>query len=265
VFAADSGKANGLQFDREGYLVACEGADYGGRRISRWNLKSKKRETVVDRYQGKRFNAPNDLALDVHGRIYFTDPRYAGPESRELQYKAVYRVDKDGAIVEITHDVEQPNGIALSADGKVLYVVDHNDGAGALDGHAQLPPRKGAMKVYAFALDSNGLVAGPRKTLVDFGSENGCDGMCLDQAGRLFLAARSLKRPGILVVDQNGKEVAFLPTGPPNQRESDTPKGIPSNCEFGIGDDSNLLYITIDTSLYRIRLNTKGYHVNYPM
>jgi gluconolactonase len=265
VFAPNSGKANGMQFDRQGNLVVCEGADYGGRRISRWNVKSKQRETVVDRYQGKRFNAPNDLTIDAQGRIYFTDPRYAGPEPRELEHKAVYRVDKDGTVVEVTHDVEQPNGIALSPDSKTLYVVDHNDGAERVDLDSQkTPPKKGAMKVYAFPLDSNGLVAGPRKTLVDFGSENGSDGMLVDHAERIFLAARSLKRPGILVIDPSGKELAFLPTGAPNQLASDKPNGIPSNCEFGIGEESNMLYITVDTSLYRVRLNTKGHHVNYP-
>ena len=265
VFAPDSGKANGMQFDRQGNLVACEGADYGGRRISRWNVKTKNRETIADRYQGKRFNAPNDLTFDAQGRIYFTDPRYAGPESRELEYRAVYRVNKDGAVIEVTHDVEQPNGIALSPDGKILYVVDHNSGAERVDLDPNLPPpKKGAMKVYAFPLGSDGLVAGPRKTLLDFGSENGADGMRVDHVGRLFVASRSLKRPGILVVDPSGKEVAFLATGAPNQRESDKPKGIPTNCEFGIGDDSNMLYVTVDTSLYRVRLSTKGFHVNYP-
>ena len=237
VFAPDSGKANGMQFDAQGNLVACEGADYGGRRISRWNVKTKNRETIVDRYNGKRLNSPNDLAFDSQGRIYFTDPRYAGPESRELEHKSVYRVDKDGAVVEVTHEVEQPNGIALSPDGKTLYVVDHNSGAERVDLDPNLPPPKtGAMKVYAFPLGSDGLVSGVRKTLVDFGSENGSDGMRVDQAGRLFLTSRSLKRPGILVVDPSGKEVAFLATGAMNQRESDKPKGIPSNCEFGIGD-----------------------------
>jgi gluconolactonase len=261
VFEANSGKANGMQFDAQGNLVACEGADYGGRRISRWNVKSKNRETVIDRYQGKKFNAPNDLTIDRQGRIYFTDPRYAGPESRELEHKGVYRVDTDGKVVEITNDIEQPNGIALSPDGKTLYLVDHNDGSDVVDPNPNTPPpKKGAMKVYAFPLGSEGLVAGPRKTLVDFGAENGSDGIRVDRAGRIFLTARSLKRPGIIVIDPTGKEVAFLPTGEPNQHNAKPAKGIPSNCEFGVGDDANSLYITADTSLYRVRTNTQGLH-----
>ena len=83
--------------------------------------------------------------------------------------------------------------------------------------------------------------------------------MRVDAAGRVYLAARQLNRPGILVVDSTGKEQAFIPTGEPNQ-DGKSPKGIPSNCEFGIGDDLNMLYVTVDTSLYRIRLNAQGYH-----
>jgi gluconolactonase len=162
----------------------------------------------------------------------------------------------------VTHDVEKPNGIALSPDSKTLYVVDHNSGADVVDPNPNAPPSKtGAMKVYAFPLDSDGLVAGPRKTLLDFGSENGCDGMRVDEKGRLFLTSRALKRPGILVVDPNGDEVAFLPTGKPNQHNAKSPQGIPSNCEFGVGEEANVLYVTIDKSLYRIRTNTKGLSV----
>ena len=69
---------------------------------------------------GKRFNAPNDLVLDAKGRIYFSDPRYLGTETRELEHRAVYRIDTDGTVVEVTHDVEKPNGVALSPDEKRL-------------------------------------------------------------------------------------------------------------------------------------------------
>jgi gluconolactonase len=260
VFSDDSGKANGMKFDAQGHLIVCEGADYGRRRVSRWNITTKKRETIAERFQGKQFNSPNDLVIDDKGRIYFTDPRYSGPESRELEHRAVYRVDSDGKnVIEVTHDVEQPNGIALSPDNKTLYVIDHNSGAEVvnLDPNA-VPPKKGAMKVYAFPLGTDGLVNGARKTLLDFGAENGCDGMRVDSEGRLFLASRSLKRPGILVIDPNGKELAFLATGAPNQQAAKPPVGIPTNCEFGLGDDANMLYVTADKSLYRIRLNAKG-------
>jgi gluconolactonase len=262
VFTNDSGKANGLWCDADGRLVACEGSDYGGRCVSRWNLKTAKRETIADRYQGKRFNAPNDLCIDTKGRIYFTDPRYLGDEPRELEHRAVYRIDPDGSIVEVTHQVEKPNGIALSPDEKTLYVVDHNNGTDKIDPTAA-PPKKGAMRICAFPLGADGLVSGPRRTLVDSGSEDGSDGICVDVEGNIYLTNRSIKRPGLAVIDPMGQELAFVPTGPPDQSPDETPLGLPSNCEFGIGDEIKTLYVTIDKSLYRIRLKVPGYHVPF--
>ena len=260
VFTDQAYKSNGLAFDLDGNLLSCDGADGGGRCLRRWNLKTGRSEVIADRYQGKRFNSPNDLCVDLKGRVYFTDPRYGGSEPRELPREAVYRLEKDGNVVEITHDVEKPNGLALSPDQTTLYLADHNNGGNRLS--PQDPePKRGAMKVYAFPLDKNGLVNGPRRTLVDFGKENGCDGMRVDAQGNLYLAIRSLARPGIMVIDPTGKELAFLPTGPTNQTGLfEDWKGIPSNVEFGSGDHSDRLYVTIDKSLYRIRLKTRGFH-----
>ncbi|MCI0464504.1 MAG: SMP-30/gluconolactonase/LRE family protein [Gemmataceae bacterium] len=259
VFTADSGKSNGLHFDAKGYLIACEGSDEGGRCVSRWNVQTRERVVIADRYMGKRFNAPNDLVLDRQGRIYFTDPRYLGTEPRELEHRAVYRIERDGRVIEVTHDVEKPNGIALSPDEKTLYLVDHNNGTDRIDPTAP-PPTPGAMKVYAFPLGPDGLVTGSRRTLVDFGTENGVDGISVDVQGNIYLTARSLKRPGVMVIDATGKEVAFIPTGP-SQPGAKNPAGIPSNCTFGMGPESKMLYVTVDTSLYRIRLKVDGYHI----
>jgi gluconolactonase len=259
IFAADSHKANGLMFDADGLLVACEGADGGGRCVSRWDVKTGKREVLADRYMGKRFNAPNDLCIDLKGRIYFTDPRYLGDEPRELEHRSVYRIDSPESLVEVTHDVEKPNGIALSADQKTLYVADNNNGTDRIDPNAP-PPEKGAMKIYAFPLGPDGLVAGDRKTIHDFGRESGCDGMTLDTKGNLYLAARSANRPGVLIIDPAGHELGFIATGQP-QPDAKEPHGLPSNCDFGLGDESDMLYITVDTRLYRIRLNATGFHI----
>lgn len=259
VFARDSHKSNGLMFDSKGSLIACEGSDGGGRCVSRWDVKSGRREVVADRFQGKRFNACNDICIDEKGRIYFTDPRYLGAETRELEHRAVYRIDADGTVVEVTHDVEKPNGIAVSPDQKTLYVADHNNGTDRIDPSAP-PPKKGAMKVYAFPLGPDGLVKGRRRTVVDFGDEEGSDGMTVDTEGRIYLASRRPSRPGVLVIDPTGKEVAFIKTGDP-QKGAREPSGNPSNVDFGAGDDKNVLYITVDKSLYRIRLNATGYHI----
>ena len=115
------------------------------------------------------------------------------------------------------------------------------------------------MRLVAFGLNADGLVAGPRRTLVDFGSENGCDGITVDAAGNIYAACRSLARPGVMVIDPGGKRLAYLPTGPANQKGLlDDWRGIPSNVEFGIADDNHSLYITLDKSLCRIRTRQRG-------
>jgi gluconolactonase len=260
IFTEDSGKSNGLRFDAQGYLIACEGSDDGGRRVSRWDVHTGKRETLTDRYMGKRYNAPNDLAIDLKGRIYFTDPRYLGDEPRELEHRAVYRWNPNGTVQEITHDCEKPNGIALSPDMKTLYVVDHNNGTDKIDPSAPAPA-KGAMKLYAFPLGPDGLVGGPRKTIIDFGTEDGIDGMTVDVKGNLYMAVRSLKRPGVWVSDGDGKELAYIPTAKPQTGKQ--PVGIPANCCFGIGEESKTLYVTVDKSLWRIPLKIEGFHIPF--
>lgn len=261
VFTAKAGKSNGLAFDSEGVLWSCDGADGGGRRLIRWNLSTGTGETALRVIEGKRFNSPNDLCFDVAGRVYFTDPRYGGKEPRELDREAVYRFSpKDGKVIEITREVEKPNGIVLSPNQRVLYIGDHNNGGNRL--RPEDPePKRGAMKVYAFPLGDDGLVSGPRRTVVDFGKQNGADGMTVDEAGNLYIACRRLDRPGILVVSPEGRELSFLETGPHNQTGLfEDWRGIPSNVEFGIQEDAHSLYVTIDKSLYRIRTLTQGFH-----
>ncbi len=260
VFTDDSFKSNGLKFDAKGDLIACEGSDEGGRAVVRWDIKTRKRTVIADNIGKKRFNAPNDLVIDAKGRIYFSDPRYLGDEPRELKHRAVYRIDTDGKVIEITHDVEKPNGVGLSPDGKTLYVADHNNGTDKIDPTSKEKPKPGAMRVYAFTLDDEGLVTGKRRTLIDFGTQAGCDGLCTDSKGHIYITQRSLKRPGVLVLTPEGKEAAFIPTGAPDQEGAKEPVGIPSNVTFGIGDESKTLYVTVDTSLYRITLLVDGHH-----
>ncbi len=273
TFAANSHKSNGLIFGPDGHLYAAEGADYGGRRISRWDVASKQRSLVADSMGGKRFNSPNDICVDDDGNLYFTDPRYTGHEPRELEHRAVYRVTPAGEVREITREATKPNGLALSPDGRTLYVAETNNGSDGMPGVE--PGNRGPMRIYAFPLGDDGFVAGPKRLFYDFGPQFGCDGMTVDEAGNLYLTAREPSRAGVLVLDPGGNEIAFLPTSggaevpevpfteaEAKQLESPpaAPSGLPSNVEFGLGEDSNVLYVTVDQSLYRIRLKARGHH-----
>lgn len=245
VFRENSGKSNGLVFDLEGRLVACEGADFGGRRISR-SIAGEPAITVVDRHEGKRFNAPNDLTIDESGRIWFSDPKYLGPEPRELDHRSVYRIDPGGACVRVASqpDIDKPNGVEVSPDGKTLYVADTCDQKIVENG----VERPGRHQLVAFPIAPDGSL-GEKRLLVDFAPAPGVDGMACDTEGRVYAAVRSKSRVGVRVYDGAGKELAFIPT-------PDTP----TNCEFGRDDDASTLYITMDTAVGRIRLNATGHH-----
>src|SRR5438105_4918613 len=127
-FRNPSGRANGLDFDPQGRLVACEGANTGGKRRVTVTEKDGTIRVLADRWQGKRFNSPNDVTIDSKGRVYFTDPRYVGDEPREIATESVYRIDPGGAVTQIITDVQKPNGIVLSPDMKTLYLADSNPG-----------------------------------------------------------------------------------------------------------------------------------------
>lgn len=237
VFRDPSGRANGLDIDPEGRLVAAEGANAGGnRRITRTEKDGTIR-VLAERWQGKRFNSPNDLTIDKRGRIYFTDPRYAGDEPREIATESVYRIDPDGTVSQIITDVEKPNGIALSPDMKTLYLAESN-------------PR-GNQHLLSYPLRDDGTV-GPKKMLHDFGKGRGIDGMSMDVDGNIYGAAGSGASGGVYVFNPQGKQLAFVPTPEP-----------PTNCVFG-GKDRKTLYVTAGKSLYRIRLGIPGFGVFWP-
>ncbi|MCX7665349.1 MAG: SMP-30/gluconolactonase/LRE family protein [Gemmataceae bacterium] len=229
-FRNPSGRSNGLKFDKEGNLYACEGASKGGnRRVSITPPKGEPK-TLADKFDGKKFNSPNDLILDAKGRVYFTDPRYGGDEKREIDTESVYRIDPDGKVSLVTKDVEKPNGIVISPDGKTLYVADNN------------PAEKGARHLLSFPLKEDGTV-GEKKILYTF-KGRAIDGMAITKEGLVVATAGSGKEAGIYVFNPEGKVVDFLPT----------PED-PTNCCFA-GKDMKTLYITAGKSLYRI--DTKG-------
>ena len=249
IFRSPSGMSNGIKFDASGNMLVAEGADYGGRRVTRTDMKTGKSYIIAGMFEGRPFNAPNDITIDEKGRIYFSDPRYLGHEPIEQPLMAVYRIDTDGSIHRIISDAGKPNGVAVSPDQKTLYVVSNDNGSAGIERLSpETPVRKGNMALMAYDLAADG-TAKFRKTLVDYAPFDGPDGLVMDKQGNLYVAVRAENRPGICVYSPEGKELAYIKTE------------VPTNVGFGRGDDSKLLYITAGSSLYRIRLNREGYQL----
>lgn len=259
VFRTPSGYSNGLAFDHQGRLVACEGGGApSNRRVTRTELDGTI-TVLASHYQGKRINSPNDLTIDSQGRIYFSDPRYrdrTGLEQFDKQGRAiegVYRIDPDGTINRIiTHEVDRPNGLAVSTDDRWLFVADNNnDKAG------------NNRKLWRFDLDRRGFVEPKsRKLLFDWGTERGPDGMTIDAEYRLYVTAgfnhsdtaaqtANLYKAGVYVISHEGKLLDFLAV----------PADMITNCCFG-GNDGKTLFITAGQKLWSMPTNTRG-HIIY--
>lgn len=251
IFRSPSGMANGMKCDAQGRLIVCEGADFGGRRVTRTDLKTGKTHIIAGLYGGRPFNAPNDVAVDEKGRIYFSDPRYLGHEPVEQPVQGVYRIDPDGSIHLIISDAGKPNGVAVSPDQKTLYVVSNDDGGFELFALTGRPLLKGRHALMAYDLAPDGS-ATFRKILIDYAPEDGPDGIECDTEGNVWSASRDLTRPGIVVVSPEGKEVAYLKTE------------LPTNLAFGRGAYKNTLYITGGNSLFRIQVKKQGYFMGSP-
>jgi gluconolactonase len=236
-FRKPSGRANGLDFDPKGRLVACEGANTGGNRRVTVTEKDGTIRVLADRWKGKRFNSPNDLTIDTQGRVYFTDPRYVGGEPREIDTESVYRIDPDGTVTQIITGVNKPNGIILSPDMKTLYLAENDP--------------KGDRHLLAFDLKKDGSVDNKR-VLHDFGKDRGIDGMCVDMKGNIYATAGVGKTGGVHVFSAKGKKLEFIPV-----------PETATNCVFG-GKDRKILYITAGRSLYRIPLAIEGFAVFWP-
>ena len=177
VYRAPSGKSNGLEFNAAGLLVACEGAGPGGKRRISITDKLGRVKTLTSHYDNKRYNSPNDLAIAANGNVYFTDPRYVGEDPRELNFEGVFVVDPKGRVHVATRNVEKPNGIIVTPDGKTVYVSDNNN----------LPD--GKHQLVAFAVQPDGTLD-DKGILYDFGpNKRGIDGMTLDVEGNIYAAA----------------------------------------------------------------------------
>jgi gluconolactonase len=233
VFREPSGRANGMIFDSRGRLIVAEGANLGGgRRVSITERDGTVR-TLADNYDGKRFNSPNDVAVDRRGRVYVSDPRYVGSEPRELDFEGVFLIDFQGYVVPLVTTAEKPNGLVLSPNEKTLYISDNG-------------PRRRVL--IAADLGPNGKISRTR-VIHDFGSERGIDGMTVTTDGRIVAAAGARDKAGVLVLSADGKILATI----------QTPED-PANVEFG-GDDGKTLYICAGKSLYRIKTTMTGYRV----
>ncbi|NER34419.1 MAG: SMP-30/gluconolactonase/LRE family protein [Oscillatoria sp. SIO1A7] len=224
VFRRPSGNANGNALDKQGRLIT---AEHGNRRLSR-TLENGEIVTLTDRYEGKRLNSPNDLAIKSDGSIYFTDPPYGiKPEQEELGFYGVYRLAPDGTLTLLVRDFVRPNGIAFSPDEKKLYVNDS---------------QKGHIRVFDVKTDGtleNGRIFAEQK---DSSKEGVPDGMKIDNEGNVY----STGPGGVWVFSPSGKLLGKI----------EVPEA-PSNLAWG--DRSyKTLYITARNSLYRIRLKVAG-------
>lgn len=241
---------NGLLFDAQGRLVMCQ-PRY--RRVSRLE-KDGTLQVLAENYEGKKFNQPNDLTIDSQGRIYFSDPKYGSREDMELvdatgrKIEGVYRIDPSGNVTRIIAQLDRPNGVVVTPDDKYLFVADNNNNTIG-----------GARKLWRFDLRPDGTVdLATQKLIHDWKSTRGPDGVKLDRAGRLFVAAglnrqnppfetQDQPTAGVYVFSPDGQLLHFIPV----------PRDETTNCAFG-GDDLKTLFITAGGSLFSISLTTPG-------
>lgn len=218
-----TGNANGNTLDRQGRLLTCE---HSGRRVSRTEADGTV-ATLVDRYQGKKLNSPNDIVVKSNGIIYFTDPPYGiKPEEQEQPCNGVYRVLPDGTLELLVDDFDRPNGLAFSPDESILYIDDS--------------PRR---HVRAFDVRADGTLTNSRIIAdMDHPQPGSPDGMKIDEAGHLYVTGAT----GVWVFEANGELLGVITT----------PEG-PANCAWG-DEDRKSLYVTARTSLYRIRTKVAG-------
>lgn len=215
----DGNGAQGLAYDTQQRLYICEPSM---RRVIRMDRKGKL-ETLVDSFQGKKFNAPNDVIVRHDGNVYFTDPAFASAiDSRELDFNGVFHVSPKGEIDAVAQWKTRPNGIAMTADGKTLYVGDS-------DRHA----------VVAFVLDGKGAASNPRDIIKNV--DGVPNGIRTDVTGRIYVGAR-----GLNIYSAEGKLLQKLLGGE-----------IVTNCAFG-DNDFETLYAAGRKAIYKIRLGVKG-------
>jgi gluconolactonase len=224
IVRGETGEGNGTTFDLEGRLVMCEG---GNRRVTRMAADASV-TVLMDRYQGRRINRPNDVVCKSDGSIWFTDPGLRIPlAEKELAHSGVYRVDPDGT-KHLVAEFEYPNGLAFSPDERVLYVAN----------------TRFAQYIHAIAIDSQGNMT-RRWIFADMSSEetDGVpDGMKVDVMGRVYCTGPG----GTWVFAANGSRIGIIRT-----------PEIPANVSFG-GPDLKTMFFTARTSVYTLQAKTPG-------
>lgn len=217
--------SNGLTFDSRGRLVMCQ---HGDRRIARRELDGTI-TVVADKFDGKRFNSPNDLVYGPKGDLYFTDPPFGQPRppAREIDFTGVYRVALDGTVTLVTRELNAPNGIAFSPDGNTLYVSNSSR----------------ARPVWmAYPVQADGSVGAGREFARATASGPGApDGMKVDEKGNLFATGPG----GVHVFAPDGTLLGRILTGQPT-----------GNVAWG--GDGTVLYIASNHKILRVRTSTRG-------
>lgn len=219
VFLKPSSVSNGLTYDNEGNLILMQ---TGRRRVARLEKDGTTQTSLADKFEGKRFNSPNDIAVKSSGSIFFTDPDFNIPqgEIRELSIKGIYRLGKNGSIKLLDDTFDKPNGICFSPDEKKLYVCESPKAI-----------------VYVWDVDDDSTITN-KKLFYAIPEKGYADGMKCDADGNLFCTGPG----GVWVISPDGKLLDKITT-----------PETPTNCNWG-DSDRKTLYITAQTSVYKIRL-----------
>jgi gluconolactonase len=226
VLLDPSNHTNGLMISGAGKIVACE---MDGRLIE-IDPATKKMTALAEGYEGKRFNAPNDLVIDKAGGIYFTDPHFRAPMPLPQGVRAFYYRDAAGKVTRLGEVANAPNGVILSPDEKTLYVIPSMQ-AEMLAYPIEAPGKLGEGKTFCTLKQAAGQSGG------------GGDGLTIDTKGNLYITSRL----GIQVFDATGKYLGVIEF--PEQ---------PANCTFG-GPENKTLYVTARTSLYSVPMEATGH------
>lgn len=219
-FREPANGANGNAFDSQGRLYTCE---THARRVTRTNLKDGRIDVLADRFEGKKLNAPCDLAVSKSDHVYFTDPAFGGQQDhRELDFYGVYHAPPKGPLKLVAKPTGRPHGIAISPNGRVLYVTNADE-----------------RNVRAYDLDRNGDASGERVLVARVDGIPG--GLRVSEKGELFVATAK----GIAMYSAEGKLIHTI-----------VMHDRPSNCAF---DPQGIwLYVTARGFVYRIRLDGKA-------